>query len=228
MILTGVSGDFTCGKAKEILSEQRFEIETERYVINGIIDKIAIYDNEITIYDYKTSKQKFDEGDIDGNLQVFFYSLYCFKKYGIIPSVEFLFLRFPDDPSVKPKKCTLEELQGFENYLAYLDVYLKDFGLPKATSNYAFDDSDKKWLCGYAKERGQLTKAGKAFFYCPYKFPFDYYALVDKETGAILKTDEDPDALKETDKTKIVFKRYNGCPKFGNKVTRPEQETPDF
>jgi len=65
--------------------------------------------------------------------------------------------------------------------------------------------------CGFAKRKGQLKKNGDPMWHCEYKFPYDYYALTDKN-GKTLKT-----AFKKKDLTlkegqKITKKHYEGCP----------------
>ena len=76
--------------------EEHFEIEGENFVINGFIDKKAFYKNKIDIWDYKSSKARFNKEEIESNYQALMYSLATFKQDGIIPEVKFLFLRFPD------------------------------------------------------------------------------------------------------------------------------------
>lgn len=226
MVLVGLSLDFFCKGAKEVLPEEAFKYSTDAYSITGYIDKIAVYnDSSVNILDYKTNKAKFDGNDMDGNLQALMYSLVTYKQKHVIPQIKFLFLRFPKSPELPAIKCTEEELQGFEHYLAYLNGYLSNFTIYKATANYAFNNKENRWLCGFAREPGQFTKLGKPMWGCPFKWPFSYFALVDKETDEVKKTSLDMKSLKETETTKIVYKTYAGCPAWGFKITRknPQQ-----
>jgi len=229
MILVALNLDFYCAGARFLAPEEAFSLEADKYSITGFIDKIAVFDNSlINVYDYKTNKQKFNKEDMDGNLQALMYSLICFKNRGNIPQVKFLFLRFPKSPELNVEKCTEEELAGFENYLVYLTDYLSNFNLGKATCNYAANSSETKWLCGFAREKGQLTKNGKLIFSCPYKFPFNYYALVDRITGEPFKTNENPNELQESETMKISYRRYLGCPAYGYKITKKIQTLPQI
>jgi len=220
MTMTALNLDFFCKGADRIVPEEEFTIETEDYKITGFIDKLAHYGkSKMTITDYKTSKRQFEGDDIDGNIQAFMYSLYVYKKYGVIPEVTFLFLKFPEAPEIKPKTCTQEELSGFESYLTYLKDYLANFDIYKATANYAADNPDMKWLCGFARTKGELKKDGSVKWQCPLKYETNYYALIDLKTEEVLKTSLKRKDLVEKEGTKVHFLRYFGCPKYGNKLT---------
>jgi len=227
MILVALKCDFYCQGSESIISEEKFELEFEDYSVTGYIDKIAIYPNgTVGIFDYKTSKNKFTKDEIDGNLQALMYSLACYKIRKIIPAVNFLFLRFPRSPKLQITQCSLEELKGYENYLAYMTDYLSNFTLSKATCTYAFSLEKTKWLCGFAREKDQLTKNGKKMFCCSYKFPFNYYSLVDKKTGEPIAASEDPKQLEEKEGTKIIYRKFHGCPAWGYKITKKFQDLP--
>ena len=52
-------------------------------------------------------------------------------------------------------------------------------------------------------------------WHCEYKFPYDYYALIDEETN-IIKTSFNKKDLKAAKKLKIIKKHYKGCPAHNN------------
>ena len=120
MLYVGFNHNFYCKGNKELKEEEHFEIEGENFVINGFIDKKAFYKNKIDIWDYKSSKAKFNREEIESNYQALMYSLATFKQDGIIPEVKFLFLRFPDSAEQAAPKLTEEELDGFEIFLSEL------------------------------------------------------------------------------------------------------------
>lgn len=217
MIYVGFNYDFLCKGSKHLESEIEFDINNGKYHIGGFIDKRAIYpDNSIVIWDYKSSKEKFSQEELDGNLQNLMYCLASYKQTGEIPSQNFLFLRFPDSPEQKAPKPTVKDLKGFEYYLENMSFYLKDYNYEKATSNFAYDKKDKMWLCGFAKTPNQLKKDGSPMWYCAAKFPFNYWVLCD-EDGNILSSKMTKEELPKPKKNEfIIEKQYHGCPRHNH------------
>ena len=225
MILVGLNNDFFAKGGKVIKAEQEFLIENDspEYKVMGFIDKPVKYTKTKTIklVDYKSSKNKFKDCELDGNIQSLVYSLAAKKLWPKISKnilVEFLFLRFPDQPA-QQIEISDDGLKGFEYYLEHVFKSINNFTEKEAMTNFAADqpmpprDGGFKGPlnCGFAKRKGQLKKNGDPMWHCEYKFPYDYYALTDKN-GKTLKT-----AFKKKDLTlkegqKITKKHYEGCP----------------
>ncbi len=203
MLYVGFNHNFYCKGNKKLKEEEHFEIEGEKFVINGFIDKKAFYKNKIDIWDYKSSKSKFNKEDIEFNYQALMYSLATFKKDGIIPEVKFLFLRFPASAEQAAPKLTEAELEGFEFFLAELAELLSDYDESKAQDNLAKNGKKYRWLCG-------SEKPGK--WICPVRKPFEFYSLIEKNTGKIIKSSFTASELKADEKHDIVTKQYEGCP----------------
>jgi len=203
MLYVGLNYNFYCKGCKDLKPEEHFEIEGENFIINGFIDKKAFYKNKIDIWDYKSSKSKFNREEIEANYQALMYSLATFKRDGVIPSVKFLFLRFPDSPEQAAPKLTEEELEGFEMFLTELADLLSDYDESKALDNLAKNGRKYRWLCG-------SDKPGK--WICPARKPFEFYSLVDKESGKIYRSAHEKEDLEENEKYDVVKKSYDGCP----------------
>lgn len=218
MILVGLNNNFLCKEAVKVEAESEFKIENNNFIINGFIDKKAGYkDGSIEVFDYKSSKSKFTEDEINFNLQNLMYSLACFKTDGKIPKVTFIFLRFPKKPNQVAPQCTTDILKGFEEYLTFIAKQMSEFNVAIAKENVAAKCKEKKWLCGKNEYRGQRKNDGSLIWGCPFKFGFEYYALID-DKGKVLNTSLEND-LTATDKQVIVKKTYAGCPAFSKKTT---------
>ena len=149
MIQTGLQSDYFCFGSVAVHVEDEFLIEEENYLLNGFIDKIAEYpDGSVKVFDYKSSKSKFQKSEINFNLQNLIYSLAVFKKYNKIPDLSFIFLKFRKQPLQEAPKPTEEQLKGFMAYLAYVSGYLSSFDAKSAIENLAAKSVEKKWLCG--------------------------------------------------------------------------------
>lgn len=227
MILVALDNDFFCEGGELFKSEFEFLIDNEnpKYKLKGIIDKMARYpNNKLGIFDYKTSKKKFEGEEIYANIQAMAYSLYGKKIEGFDRVLgEFLFLRHPEDPKVETE-YTDEELKGLEFYLAYLYYKINNFTEKDALSSMAADKGFPKKekgfcgliKCGRATEKGQLKKNGELMWHCPQKFPYDYYAVINKD-GEVKRTAFKKDDLVAKDGEIIVIKHYAGCPAFNKK-----------
>lgn len=214
MVVLGLKQDFFCEGAQKVEAEAEFLLQDPHYLINGFIDKQAVYDDKIQIWDYKTSKSKFTPEEMDGNMQVLMYSLACYKTLGVIPNVSFLFLRFPKEPTQHAGKVNVSQLKGFESYLKYIGKYLSTFTEEHAKTDYAANDKKRMWMCGFNKFPGQLKKNGEVMWGCGYKFPFEYYAIIDA-AGKLVKTAYTEEELKPKEGEKVEKKFYAGCPRFG-------------
>lgn len=224
-ILVGLNSDFYCeGNGEEKVElfppEKKFDLTNEEpvYRVLGFIDKIAFYPKSgiIRVVDYKTSKQKFSKEELDFNIQALTYSLAARKLFKGVKRVvvEFLFLKFKKNPSLKCE-FSVEDLEMFEGYLGEMSELLSSFDEEKAKHNYAYDAGfSKKWLCG--KVKGDLNKAGQPAYICKCKYPFDYYEA--SKGGSILRCAMEKSILvSEFEGQKgvsIKKKHYGGCPRF--------------
>ena len=224
MIIVALKNDFFGKGGRPDKPEREFTIENKNpyYVIRGFLDKVIKYtkDKKIKIVDYKTSKSKFKGDDLTSNIQAMAYVLaskkQLYKSYKDV-LVEFLFLKFGKSPS-EQVSFTDEEIEGFEYHLA--DIYKKidEFDENAAVSNFAYHKPYPKdgsfggpVSCGYAKYKGELKVDGTIKWHCDFKFPYDYYAIID-EQGKVLKTSLKKEALSPKANQSIEKKHYEGCP----------------
>jgi ATP-dependent helicase/DNAse subunit B len=206
MIYVGLNADFFGEGGVVDKPEIRFTIKNEnpKYEIIGFIDKKIKYKDKIKIVDYKSSKRKFSKKDLAANVQAMAYTLAAKRKWPKSADnveVEFLFLKFPRQPS-QQIVFSKEQLDGFEHYLAFMYEIINSFTEDQAKTNYAKDKWETKFFC----------RSDKSGWKCPYLEPYDYYSLEDKE-GNILKGAFTKEELKPTKSgQKIVKKKYEGCP----------------
>ena len=219
MLYVGFNHNFYCKGSKDLKEEEHFEIEGENFVINGFIDKKAFYKNKIDIWDYKSSKAKFNKEDIESNYQALMYSLATLKKDGLIPEVKFLFLRFPDSPEQAAPKLTEEELEGFEMFLSELADLLADYDEDKALENLAKNGTKYRWLCG-------SEKPGK--WICPVRRSFEFFSLIEKSSGRIIKSAHTENELEASAGQEIVKQDYEGCPAWNNSFQSKSKPAFDF
>lgn len=215
-IKVGLKTDFLCEGWDLKEPEKKFQIDNAdpEYKILGYIDKHAVsYCSEnVRIDDYKTSKAKFTGKDAKFNIQALTYGLAMHKEGGYKKAfVNFIFLKFPKAP-LQSFEFDKKILDGFEHYLGGVYKYLKNFNSKKACSNFA-RNNENYFLCG--KEPGDLNKAGAPAWVCPWKRPFLYWEIRDKDNKIKFTSKEEQkalDNLKEGDS--ISQKYYAGCPKF--------------
>ncbi len=240
MILVGLSLDFLGGKGAKIDNpEEEFLLDNKepRYKMMGFIDKPVQYKKEgkIKIVDYKTNKEKFSENEIDYNVQAFAYLLAAKQVWPKLTdaTIEFQFLKFPDEPCIQIK-YTDDQLAGFEYYLEDLFNKFNNFTEQLAKSNFAskqpFPKKNQGFIgplnCGFAQYKGQLKKDGSVMWHCDYKFPYDYYAVVD-ENGKTLYSSKNKNDLNPQKNQSIQKKHYSGCPAHAHKEA-PQDEGSDF
>jgi len=212
-ILTALKFDFYCEGAEQVFAEEEFNYKTEDYWIGGFIDKKAIYKDKVKIVDYKTSKAKFTQEEIEASIQALMYALIQTKQHpALMPEVEFLFLKFKKAPSQKAN-VNPSLLNGFEEYLKYISKHLIDFNIEKAMSDFAYNDRERMWLCG--KKLGDRKKDGSDAWTCEYKYPYIYFAAKDNDGKIISTSKSKKDLDKYLDKGyTLVQMEYSGCPKF--------------
>lgn len=222
MILVGLLYDFYCesGELEKAETEFSFTDKKKGYSIRGFIDKISKEEGKLSIHDYKTSAKRFEGDELESNVQAMMYSLYAKRVRKMDSVVKFIFLRFPENP-VQELKFNNEVLKGFEQYLSYISSYLDKFNLESAYSDFAADRPYPKdgegfkgpLLCGYGKFPGHQNKKGEEYWVCEYKWPYDYYALIDKTSGETKQTSFTFESLVAKDNCVIEKRFYSGCPR---------------
>lgn len=233
MILEGLNYDFygkKFGKPIKSFSEIDFQIEVDQgdkqYRILGFIDKLFLYkDGAVLIRDFKSSKKKFEGKEIDDNVQDLMYRLAVknmFPEY-YDAKMEFVFLQYPcengDGIINTPSVCD-NELEGFEYYLTDIQRTVDNFDERLAERNMAYDKGygcegfSGRVVCGRADHPEEKKIDGSNKWFCRMKFPFFYWALLDKN-GVILNTAKEKKDLGKPKKGEKIEKRfYKGCPKF--------------
>lgn len=228
MIYVGLSLDFYCKEWDLLPPELEFNYQGKGYELVGFIDKAAKKDNQIKFLDYKSSKAKYSGEEEEFNIQSLIYSLWAYRELGMIPFVQFIFLRFKDDPFIN-KQYTEEQLLGFEEYLSYITKFLTDFTFDKAISGLAADKGFPKdggfggrTMCGRATYAGELKKDKTPMFHCYYKFPFNYFAVFN-DKGEHLYSSRDEPKLNEGETA--IEQEYKGCFHFNRENYREELKT---
>ena len=203
MIFVGLSFDFFGKGGKVDRPEIDFTLESKdpKYKIRGFIDKKIKYKDKVKIVDYKSSKRKFSKEDLAANVQAMAYTLAAKKMHpkNTRTIVEFLFLKFPRQPS-QEVEISEAQIKGFEEYMGYVYERINNFTEKDAMANYAKDKAHTRFFC----------KAG-AHWKCPYLEEFNYYAVVDKDNN-VIKSSLNKDVLAPEKDQKIVIKKYEGCP----------------
>jgi hypothetical protein len=203
--------------------------EHPKYRIKGFLDKVSIYNNKFArIIDYKSSRSQedFKEESLQDNVQAKMYSLAVKKKWPeLIPIVEFLLLQFPENP-LRRVKFSNADLDKFEEYLGEVYGKIDNFTEKDASSNFAaakFPEGKGfngklqcgwNWKQGFVQSPDEKKKDGSPKYYCPYRFPFDYWALVNNETGEVSKTCFLDEKLEEKAGHSVIKKKYRGCKFF--------------
>ena len=231
------------GKPSTTISEKEFELEIEeddiRYKVKGFIDRLFMYKNKgiALIRDFKTNKKVYEGHEVTDNLQDYIYTLAVRKLYPEFKNVkmEFVFLKAmnsskseagkweivgADKSVLNMKEKTEDELEGFEYQLTDYQSYAENFDEFTSTSNLAFNQGmprdgsfSGRLLCGFAKKPNELKKDGSPKWYCAYKFPFEYYCVLNKDGELKRSFFTKKEALKiKSDDHKIEKRYYEGCP----------------
>lgn len=231
MIMMGLRYDFfgeSFGDDVEVLSEIGFDIEEIRdginYRIRGFIDKLFLIKQRFmqVVRDFKSSKKVFEGEDLYFNLQHYMYTLAAKHLYPdmVKRQMEFLFLQHHN---VVMDEIAESELEGLEHYLTQIQQIVNNFDEKSAKENFAFDQGwpkdnsfSGKVKCGRNTHAGQLKKDGTLMWGCSYKWPFDYYEVLN-EKGEVVNTifEEEYEESKKIYPEHVFFKRhYSGCPKW--------------
>jgi hypothetical protein len=238
MTLEGLKYDFFSkkhGKAEKSISEKSFDIEVSEgsvnYRILGFIDNLFLFKTKSValIRDFKTSKQIFSKGEIEDNLQNLIYCLavkHLYPEY-MKRDMEFLFLKYDcfNEGALSMEEISDDELAGFEMFLTAIQEIINNFDDRTANSSFAYDKGyptkdegfSGRVVCGRADFAGQLKKDGVPMWFCPYKFEFEYYAVLNSDKEVIKSFFDEDEAWRELKKLNgsTVEKRfYGGCPRF--------------
>ena len=243
MTVEGLNFDFfgdKDSKPTESISEKDFDISAsegnKNYRILGFIDKLFLFKRkkQAVIRDFKTSKQIFSGKDYTDNMQDL---MYCLAVKHLYPEflkrkMEFLFLKFDcnNEGNCTMKPLDDDELEGFEYFLTEVQQIINNFNEVLASKNLAYnkgylgrdDGFAGRVVCGRADYAGQLKKDGTPMWHCPFKFPREFYALVDTSGVRIASADlkEDLESKfnsklsSEGGDLKIEKVKYDGCPAF--------------
>ena len=236
MTVEGLNCDFfgdKDGKPTQSISEKDFDIGIDEngksYRILGFIDKLFLFKKKriALIRDFKTSKQIFSGKEYTDNMQNL---MYCLAVKHLYPTflkrkMEFLFVKFDcnNDGCCEMDPLEEDELEGFEYFLTEIQQIINNFNIDIASKNFAYDKGylgkddgfAGRVVCGRAEYAGQLKKDGKPMWHCPYKFPREFYVLVDKEGQRIASADYKKDLkYKKTKGLKVEKVKYGGCPVF--------------
>lgn len=236
MTVEGLNYDFFGdkeGKPTKSISEKDFDIsvneEGKNYRILGFIDKLFLFKRKKTalIRDFKTSKQIFSGKEYTDNMQNL---MYCLAVKHLYPEflkrkMEFLFVKFDcnNDGCCEMEPLPDDELEGFEYFLTEVQQIINNFNEVSASKNLAYDKGylgrddgfAGRVVCGRAEYAGQLKKDGTPMWHCPFKFPREFYALVDKDGTRVASADFKKDLKdKQSKGLKVEKVKYEGCPAF--------------
>lgn len=201
--------------------EVEFEIEGDKFVVLGFIDMLIKKNGRYLICDMKSMKSKFDKKEIEYNIQAIIYQWAIKQIYGTESDVEFIMMRFspktryPQNHIQRVPYIGEDAFRGLKAYLEYLGEYLEDFDEKKSRNNFAIRDITKAWFCN--KNKGEFKVDGSPAFYCPYKYPFDYFAKYKE--NKLIKTAFTLEELNPIEEGEEVRKEvHSGCPAFKNKI----------
>lgn len=232
MLIVALTNDFLGKPTDEILSEIKHTVEVytgdakhdKKFNILGVIDKVFVRRNdkgeveEVEIVDYKTSSKKFDEADLESNLQGLVYQFFAKKMFPGVKKIifKFLFLRFPRNPVVVVPPLPDEDIGGLEHYLTYITRYMSKFTEAHAKKNFAKYNKASQFLCGMYgnkkyKVKGKKIEHNEPAFLCALRDPYDYWAVIDVE-GNNVRSAMTKEELKATKDEVVVQRKYGGCP----------------
>jgi hypothetical protein len=220
MIMVGLKNDFWVKGGKLVAPEFKFDLVNDKpkFRIKGFMDKPFIRGDEVIIDDFKSSKKKFEGEDQESNLQALMYSYAATVLWPHLkPTVRFVFLQYPRDPMMSVT-FSKDALLGFKYYLEAMQQRVDGFNEFSAKNNFAADHPagtntfTGKALCGWASRPGQLKKDGTEMWHCPYRFPYDYFAI--KKDGQVVTTSLKREDLRPLKAGEVIEKlHYEGCPK---------------
>jgi PD-(D/E)XK nuclease superfamily len=222
-IITALKYDRPPENTKEELAEVPFDFEVSGdgidFRVRGKMDKLYIIEGGkgkkkkslyINYLDYKSSRSKFSEDKIQGNLQggIYQYALSVLYPELELKRFDFLFLKFGDDPIQEFKLLGKEEMEGFHLYLTDVQETLNNFSEKNVGDNLGILKYETKFLCGPSKKSGWI---------CPHQLPLTYWVLTDYK-GEIITSGFTEEELipKLKDGLKIEKRFYSGCIWFYN------------
>lgn len=239
-LISALSYDFWfdgCGSM--LRPELEFNIDTDTIKMKGFLDRAALYrdqdgDTFIKIWDLKTQKQLFSPEDIENSIQALSYLMAAKTLYPMInlmkSRVDFIMVAHNQKQTFKLKNLEQYEefIKGIEEYQVLVDTFNKE----RISSGLAKDKGfpkDKTFsgllVCGIGvKNKGDLKKDGSLKYHCPFRFPFDYYTLVDK-AGKVHYSGLEPKFDKNLELKQF---RFPGCCGFYHpKITESVEDGED-
>lgn len=211
-ILAAIQEDFYCDGSDFVEIEKHFSIEGDGFILNGFIDKSAIFSDKVKIIDYKTSKKKFTKEELAFNLQNYFYTYAAQQLWpGKKVSFDFQFLKFPPKTVVRAPEIGKEEMEGFLVWLKEMAHYIDTMTFDEAKKNTPKDKGpSKSWACG-KKTLFQTKEDGTPHWYCDFREPFIYFALF--RNNKTVKTSRDKSELEKEliEGDRIVQCSHPGC-----------------
>lgn len=209
-ILVALDNDFYCDGAAEVHIELPFNVEREKYVLNGFLDKIAVFEDRVQIIDYKTSKQKANF-DVDAT-QAMLYELIVEELFKKPVYVDFLFLKFPKNPNVTLAPTSAAKRKYFLEWIDSMADYIAGFDENRARTNYAKNGQMVAMHCG-KKLPWETKDDGSPVHCCEYKMPRKYWVL--KKGKEVLKSSFENN-LRPGKGEKVEELFYSGCPAWAH------------
>lgn len=210
LIYTAVKNDLRRSGCKELLIEMPFSVTGKNFNIVGFCDQVAIFEDKIVVYDFKTGVKPSGAAKDDYlNIQGLIYEWAVSKIFpGKKISVEFHYLKFKKACVVKYDTSNQELLDGLERWLEYIADYIEGMDYSKAVANMAYNTDKKFFLCGGCL--GEKTKTGLDVSICEMKYPRTYF--VSKKDGKIIKSSF---IKSDLDKDTIIEEvTHPGCPSW--------------
>jgi len=191
--------------------EHEFKIQLRNGgLIIGFIDRMAEYENEWIITDWKSQRERFTSSEVADNFQSLMYQLYVWKTFNKLASVRYIMLRHPPTSRTKEKHLqitpppTPEQLIGFEYYLEQMAELFNNFGPKEAKARYCEDTGFCERVCSYRRPFSYLVVKNKDGSGEERRYWID-----PKNTEMIM-----PYELKEHEVGEI--KTHAGCPRFNS------------
>lgn len=194
--------DFFFKDAQKVFPpETEFKFQVGDATLKGFFDRLAEYPDRFIIRDYKSKGSKFTQSELPHNIQALIYQYAVNVQYGKPAEVEFVLLRFapttrtPEKHLQKVPPATSDQFRGLEIYIEYIDSKINHFTLQDAYSSPCAD-------AGFCKN------------VCSFKKPFNYYAIIEKQTGEVVRTERNLDTQPKFNETTeyAELREYKGCP----------------
>lgn len=211
------------GHEKMLEPELEFNIKTDKLSIKGFLDRSALFRHEdgslyVKIIDLKTQKQLFSEQEMANSTQALSYLLAVKTLY---PELDLLKSTVDFIMVAHNKKQTfqIKDMQQYYDFIARMENYqskIDSFTEENIKDNLAYNKGFLRdgtfggiLMCGKGVTRpGELKADGTPKYYCPYKFPFSFYVLVDDKGKIIERSNH---KLEEKNGLTLERRYFSGC-----------------